>query len=271
MIDISADIAGGVLIAAGAYNFAAQAQFPMVGLNGIALIFHHLFGFPIGITALILNIPVGLLCYKLLGRGFFIRSVRSIIITSIIMDGIAPLLPLYHGDRMLAAICAGVLSGAGYALIYLRDSSTGGTDFIILSIRAKKPHLSIGKISFILEAVIILLGTITVSKQIDALIYGMLISFLMSAVMDRVMYGISAGKLTMIVTDHPDAVAEKIDHVAERGATFLKAEGSYTTEEKRVVMCACSTKEMASIRKAVKEVDPAAFLIILASNAVRCV
>lgn len=108
--DIATDIIGGILIAVGVYNFAAAAKFPMVGVNGIALIFYQLFGLPIGTVALILNIPIAICCFRLLGRRFFLNSVRAIIITSIIMDVIAPLFPVYQGDRLLSAICCGVLS-----------------------------------------------------------------------------------------------------------------------------------------------------------------
>ena len=103
-IDILVDIVGGILIAIGVYNFAAAAKFPMVGFNGIALIFYHLFGWPIGTTALLLNIPVALFTFRILGRSFFLRSVRTIFITSFIIDAIAPLFPIYTGDRLLAAI-----------------------------------------------------------------------------------------------------------------------------------------------------------------------
>ena len=78
-IDILMDILGGILIALGTYNFAALAQFPMAGLNGIALIFYHLWGLPIGRTALLLNIPIALICFPILGRQYFLRSVRTII------------------------------------------------------------------------------------------------------------------------------------------------------------------------------------------------
>ena len=147
--DIATDIIGGILIAVGVYNFAAAAKFPMVGVNGIALIFYQLFGLPIGTVALILNIPIAICCFRLLGRRFFLNSVRTIIITSIIMDAIAPLFPVYQGDRLLSAICCGVLSGLGYAMIYMRDSSTGGSDFIMMSIKALNPHLSLGNIALI--------------------------------------------------------------------------------------------------------------------------
>ena len=267
-LDIAVDILGGILIALGTYNFAALAEFPMAGLNGIALIFYHLFGLPIGRTALLLNIPIALICFPILGRQYFLRSVRTIFITSVIMDYLAPLFPVYTGDRMLAAICAGVLSGLGYALIYMRETSTGGADFIMLSIKALKPHFSLGKITFIMDGLIVLLGTVMVSRDIDSLIYGMIITFLLSVVVDKVMYGIDAGKMTLIVTDQAQEVADMIDQVTGRGCTFLKGEGSYSKEEKAVVMCACNNKQMYSIRSSIKKIDPKAFIIIVESNEV---
>lgn len=267
-IDIAVDIIGGILIALSAYNFASAAAFPMVGLNGIGLIFYHLFGLPIGAVSFVLNIPITLICYKLLGKAFLLRSLRTIIITSFIMDVVAPLFPVYHGDPILAVICTAVFAGFGYAMIYLRESSTGGTDFILMAAKVLKPHLSFGNISFIMEAVIILLGAVTVSGSVDGLIYGMLISYVMAAVIDKVMYGISAGKMTLIVTDYAKEMAQRIDEVAGRGATLIKAEGSFSEAEKNVVMCACSNKQMVGIRKLAKEIDPEAFIIIMESNEV---
>ena len=267
-MDILADIAGGILIALGTYNFAAGSNFPMVGLNGIALIFYQLFGTPIGMVAMLLNIPIAAGCYRILGKDFFLRSIRTIIITSVIMDCVAPMFPVYEGDRMLAAICTGILSGLGYALIYMRNSSTGGADFIMMSIKAKKPHISLGKISFATDFLIVLIGVAVVTRDIDSLIYGAIISSLLSMVVDKVMYGVDAGKMTLIVTDFPEKVAEKIDELTGRGATFLKAEGSYSGEEKDVVMCACNNKQMFTIRSAVKAIDAKAFIIIMESNEV---
>lgn len=267
-MDIGVDIVGGILIALGTYNFAAASKFPMVGLNGIALIFYHLFGTPIGMVAMLLNIPIAVGCFRILGRDFFLRSIRTILITSFIMDYVAPLLPVYEGDRMLSAICAGVLSGLGFALIYMRNSSTGGMDFILLSIKAKFPHFSLGKISFAADLVVVLIGTAMVSRDADGLIYGTIVSYILAVVVDKVMYGVDAGKMALIITDFPQEVAETIDHLTKRGATYLKAEGSFSREDKRVVMCACNNKQMFVIRKAVKEIDRGAFVIILESNEV---
>ena len=220
-IDIAADIVGNMLIAIGVYNFAANSGFPVAGISGIALIFYHLFGLPIGVMTVVLNIPIVLMCYKLLGKDFLLRSLRTMIIAWPLMDIVAPMLPVYSGDIMLSAICVGVFSGLGYALIYLRNSSTGGADFIIMSVRALKPHLSIGKIAFITDVVIVGLGGVLFGDT-DSIIYGLILTYILSTVVDKVMYGIDAGKMTLIVTDHSKEVAAKIDEMTERGCTFCE-------------------------------------------------
>lgn len=132
---------------------------------------YRLFGLPIGVMTIVLNIPVALLCYRLLGRGFFLRSVRCMLISSVFVDYVAPLFPLYQGTRLIAAICAGVLGGFGYAMIYLRNSSTGGSDFIVLAVKAVRPYLSLGKIVFAADSLVILTGGI-LFRDFDGIIYG---------------------------------------------------------------------------------------------------
>ena len=180
---------------------------------------------------------------------------KSMIISSLLMDYVAPLFPVYQGDRLLSAICCGVLSGLGYAMIYMRDSSTGGSDFIMMSIKALNPHLSLGNIAFALDAVIVILGTVIVSRDVDSLIYGLIVSYLLSLVMDKVMYGIDEGKLALIVTDpeHSTEICFKIDEVLGRGSTILNGMGSYSKDDKHIIMCACNNKEMYLVEQAVKE------------------
>lgn len=267
-IDILVDIVGNLLIAIGVYNFAANAKFPVAGISGIAMIFYHLFGLPIGTMTIILNIPIVIMCYKLLGKGFLLRSLKTMIIAWPLMDYVAPMLPVYSGDRMLSAICVGVFSGLGYAMIYMRNTSTGGADFIIMSVRALRPHLSIGKITFLTDVIIVGLGGVLFG-DVDSIIYGLILTYILSVVVDKVMYGIDAGKMTLVVTDHGHEVAKRIDELTQRGSTFLRGVGSYSGEEKLVVMCACSNKEMHMVQKAVKEVDEDAFLITMESNEVR--
>lgn len=267
-IDILVDIVGNMLIAIGVYNFAANSGFPVAGISGVALIFYHLFGLPIGTMTIVLNIPIIILCYKVLGKKFLLRSLKTMLIQWPLMDFIAPMLPVYEGDRLLSAICAGVFAGLGYAIIYLRNTSTGGADFVIMSVRALKPHLSIGKITFVTDLVIVVTGGL-IFGDIDSIIYGLILTYILTVVVDKVMYGIDAGKMALIVTDKGPEVAKRIDEMTARGCTFLKAEGSFSRDDKLVVMCACSNKEMYNVQKAVKEEDERAFLIMMESNEVR--
>lgn len=268
VIDIAVDIIGGILIAIGVYNFAAVQGFPMVGFNGVALILYQLYKLPMGLTVVLLNIPAMFLCYKQMGRRFLIKSVKSIAITSVIIDVVAPLFPVYTGDKLLAAVCCAAVSGIGYALIYMRESSTGGTDFLMMAIRSKIPHVSIGNIVLALDALVVVCGTIFVYKDIDSLIYGTMIAVVIAIVVDKLMYRTSSGKVTLIVTDKGREMCEAISAVTDRGSTILKGIGSYTGDNKDVVFCACNNKEMYGIRKLAKRVDKDCFFVIMESNEV---
>lgn len=258
---------GSIFVAIGIYNFAVQAKFPMTGFSGVALIMYRLLNIPIGLSTILLNIPVAILCYHLLGRKFFISSVRCMVISSILIDYVAPLFPVYQGSRLLAALCTGVFAGIGYALIYTRNSSTGGSDFIIMAVKAMKPHLSLGNIAFWSDVGIILVGGI-LFRDVDGIIYGMIVNYIFAVVVDKVMYGMNAGKVALIVTEHGKEICQVIDDCCQRGSTILNAKGGYRGDEKQMVMCACSSKEMYQVQQAVKEADPRSFLVVLESHEV---
>ena len=132
---------GCFISAAGIYSFAVAAEVPVTGIAGICAILYRLFGIPMGLSNVLINIPIILCTYKLLGRSFFIRSVYCMVLFAIFTDYLLPLMPVYQGDRLLATICGGVVGGIGDALIYMNNSSTGGLDFITMGIKARHPHL----------------------------------------------------------------------------------------------------------------------------------
>ena len=267
-IDIVVDIIAGILMGIGTYCFAAAFKFPMVGFTGLALILYQLFGLPVGIGTIVLNIPFAIISYREIGRKFLLKSIKSIIITSIMIDIVAKFVPAYQGEYILAAICTGVISATGYALIFMRDSSTGGADFIMVLINHFFPHFSLGKIALVIDSCIIVLGVALVSKNVNSLIYGLIIAYLVATVLDKAMDGLTAGKLIMIICDKPKDMAKEIASLIDRGSTYLKAVGSYTDEERDVVMCACRVKEVHTVRQAAKKLDPRSFVIIIDSNEV---
>lgn len=268
-LDLAADIIGSFLIAIGIYNFATASEFPVTGITGIAQVLYIYFGLPIGTMTTIINIPIILACVKVLGVKFVVKSLKTLLISNFFMDVVAPLLPIYEGDLMLSSICMGLFAGLGYALIFMRDSSTGGVDFISLTIRALKPHISLGRIIVIVDCALLLVCGFLLGGNVDKIIYGLIATYIVSVVVDKVMYGLDAGKVTLIVTEKGYDVAEKIHELTERGATLLKAVGSHTKTDKQVVMCACSYKQMHMVQRAVKEVDSSAFLVMMEANQVR--
>ncbi|WP_395150287.1 YitT family protein [uncultured Allofournierella sp.] len=259
--DLLFDVVGSILFGIGVYTFALKGEFAPGGISGLALIINSLTGLPIGAMTLVLNIPIVALTFPILGRKFLLKSLRTMVISSVIIDGVLPLFPVYEGNRLLSAVFSGILMGIGLALIYMRDSSTGGADFVIHAAKRKAPHLSFGQISLFMDAAIILLG-IPAFGDIDSALYGMISAFALTIVMDKIMYGAGSGKLAMIITDYGKEVARSIDQAVERGATLVDVTGSYSGERKDMVLCACSNNEVFKVRSAAHKVDPAAMVMI---------
>lgn len=258
---------GCFISAAGIYSFAVAAEVPVTGIAGICAILYRLFGIPMGLSNVLINIPIILCTYKLLGRSFFIRSIYCMVLFAIFTDYLLPLMPVYQGDRLLATICGGVVGGIGDALIYMNNSSTGGLDFITMGIKARYPHLPFGNITFAAALAVILLNG-AVFQDVDSIIYGIMFNFIVSAVINKMMFGFSSSMLAMIVTDDGKAACAEIDRVADRGSTILQGHGGYGGQPKDVVLCACSNKQLYEIEHAVQAIDPGCFIIMLQSNEV---
>ncbi len=269
LIDIIMDALSGLCIGVALYNFAADAKFPLTGLTGIAMIFYQYWGWKIGIMTIIMNIPLIFWAYKVLGRKFMIKSFKTMAIGTVMMDFVAPLLPRVEIDNIiLNAIVVGVLTGMGYALVYMRNSSTGGADFIMMIIKAKQPHISLGRIFFIVDVVIIVIDTLAYAHSFEALCYGFIISYIGSLVVDKVMISADSGMMCMIVTNKAEAIADAIDKAVERGTTIFTAKGGYKGDVRQVLMCACSDKQMYQVNRVAKKIDVDAFIVIMESKAV---
>ena len=264
-LDLLFETAGSFLIAIAVHNFALHAGFPMTGFSGIAIILHRFFHLPVGITTLLLNIPTALLCYRLIGRGFLQKSFRCMLISSVFTDYLAPLLPSYTGMRLLAALVTGILGGIGYALVYMRGSSTGGSDFLLMAWKAKAPHIPLGTLAFFIDIGIIITGGI-LFRDFDGILYGMIVNYLFALVVDKMFYGINSGKIAFIVTAKGKEICRIIDQCSRRGSTMLRSRGGYRQDKKDTVMVVSSSKETSHILQAVKANDSEAFIILTEAN-----
>lgn len=267
-VNLLLEILGCFISAAGIYSFAVAAEVPVTGIAGISAILYRLFGLPMGLSNVLINVPIVILSYKLLGRSFLLRSLRCMILFAVFTDYLLPVMPVYTGNRLLATICGGVVGGIGDALIYMQNSSTGGMDFITMAIKAKRPHLPFGNLTFGAALAVILLNGV-VFRDVDSIIYGLMFNFIVAAVINKMMFGFSSSMLALIVTDDGKAACEEIDRVADRGSTILQGRGGYGGQSKDVVLCACSNKQLYEIEHAVQALDPGCFIIMLQSNEVQ--
>ncbi len=267
--EILLDCIGSLFYAIGIYYFAKNADFAPGGISGVAVIINHFFEFlPIGTVSLLLNVPIIIASHRYLGTGYLLRTARTLVISAIFMDIVVPMFGMYQGMPLLAAIYAGVFSGAGLAIIYNNNTCTGGTDLVIMSARKVKPHMSIGQITMVIDGSIIFLGWI-VFGNIDAVLYGFLFTAMSTLVIDKMMSGFNSGKLALIISDHSQAIAASISEKVQRGSTKLMAKGSYSGADKDVLLCACSRAQQVRISQIVKEIDAKAFMIVLDYNEVR--
>lgn len=267
-VNLLLEVLGCFISAAGIYSFAVAAEVPVTGIAGICAILYRLFGLPMGLSNVIINVPIIFFSYKLLGRSFLLRSLRCMILFALFTDYLLPVMPVYTGNRLLATICGGVVSGIGDALIYMQNSSTGGIDFITMAIKAKRPHLPFGNLTFWAALAVILLNG-AVFHDVDSIIYGLMFNFIVAAVINKMMFGFSSSMLALIVTDDGKAACDEIDRVADRGSTILQGRGGYGGQPKDVVLCACSNKQLYEIEHAMQVLDPGCFIIMLQSNEVQ--
>lgn len=266
-LDIMYDIIGSFFYAVGVYTFAKKANFAPGGLTGLAIIINYLWKLPIGVMTIVLNIPLILISSRILGKSFILKTIKSMVICTVFLDIIFPRFPAYSGSDFMAAVYSGIFIGMGMAFFYMRGSSSGGTDFITLSLKARRPFLSIGTVTMIIDLVIILLGW-PVFKNIDAVLYGLTSTLLMSLVIDKIMYGMGAGTLIIIITDKGQEIAQRIGEMIGRGSTELKARGTYTNENRDVLLCACSKSQAFMVRSAAQVIDRACFVMVTETNEV---
>ena len=232
LVDLFYNTAGSILYAAGIYTFAGNAGFAPGGVSGLALILDHLWGFPVGIMTLLLNIPLVIISYRAVGKHLLIKSAVTMVISSLFLDLVFPLFPMYRGDRLIASVCSGAFLGAGMALFYLRGSSSGGIDFLAFAIKKKKPHMTIGVITMLIDLVVILLGW-PVFGDVDAVLYGVLATFVSTIVIDRILYGAGAGTLAIIITDRGKETAERISGESRPRRYFSSGSRSIHTNRQR--------------------------------------
>lgn len=149
----------------------------------------------------------------------------------------------------------------------MRGSSSGGADFLTMTIKKKRPHMSLGRLTLLIDLIIILIGW-PVFGDVDSVLYGLIAVFVCSMVIDKILYGIGAGTLAIIVTSKGEETAEEIGRITDHGVTSLEGMGTYTKSKRNVLLCACSKSEAYLVKNAVYQVDDSAFVMFTETSEV---
>lgn len=266
LIDIGFYIVGSVLFGVGMQMFIAPNQIAPGGVSAVAVVLNYLTGLPIGMYSLLLNIPILLLGLGFLGLRFTLKTLTAVIIMSVLTDALYAA-PVYQGDALLSALFGGLLIGAGMALVFMRDSTTGGVDILSRLIQKKLPYLPMGKLLLLIDVVIICLSALVFGK-IETVLYSLVAVAVSSYTIDSVMYGLDRGKLIYVFSQYNQKIAQRVIDELERGCTLLNAMGAYSGEEQRALLVAVRLQQYHRLREIVHQEDPHAFLIVTDSSEV---
>jgi len=231
------------------------------GLTGIAQIIHHFIpALTVGTTLIAMNVPLYLLAYKHYGMDFLIKSLYAMALSSILVDVLASLYTFHPMDELLACLYGGVLLGAGCGLINRREANTGGTELLSWILKRRLPQLSLGNVMLGLDLTVII-AYAAVFRKIDNALYGGIALFVTSKVIDLFVYGGNSGKLAHIISAKESEITNAL--LAEGvGVTKLRAIGAYTNTDRPILLCAVRRREIITVKRIVKELDPDAFFII---------
>ena len=255
-------IFGAAIYAFGLTYFVVPHHLFEGGATGITLITYYLFNIPISVMNLIINIPLFILAWKIFGAKTLYSSLLGTISLSIwlaIFDKI-PLSFNLEGDLVIVALVAGVLLGLGLGIIFNAGGTTGGTD-IVARILNKYTNISVGKLLFALDFLILMLILI-IFQDLRLVTYTLLFDFIVSRVIDLIGEGGYAGKGFMIITQKPMEVADKINEDLGRGVTFISGQGYYSQKDLKIIYCIVARNEMIKMKELIHTIDPRAFITI---------
>lgn len=254
-------VLGAVIYSVGTQYFVVPAQIAPGGAVGIALMINHLTALPIGTLTLLINLPLLVLAWFYLSRQFTVRTAIATVLVTIILDFIVtPICPQYAGDRLLSSVYGGIVVGVGMAFIFLAGFTTGGTDIAGYLLQKKFPHYSIGHALMIIEGIILVMS-IFVFQDVDAGLFGLISVYVQTKVIDMILYGSDAGSQAIIVTKHPQEIADRVIQDLERTATILPAKGAYSGNPIDVVLCTVRKSEFVRLKRIIGQCDPSAFVM----------
>ena len=232
------------------------------GITGVAQIINAVLPWaPIGTVVILLNAPLFLLGWRLLGGHLLLSSLYAMFISSLAIDLLHMVYTFQPMDPVLATIYGGVLMGGSLGIVFLQGATTGGTDLIARLLKLKLAWLPMGKLLMVIDLVVILAVAAAFGNMYSAL-YGVVALYLSSKVMDMVLYGLDTAKVAYIISQDPQTIAYRLTRELDRGVTILQGRGAWSGQDKEVLFCAFKQRQIVAMKRLVKEIDPDAFLIV---------
>lgn len=231
------------------------------GITGVGQIVNHLLPWaPIGTVVILLNIPLFLLGWKLLGGHLLVSSLFAMVVSSLMIDLLTALYTFQPMEPLLACIFGGVLMGASLGVVFLQGATTGGTDLIARLLKLKFAWLPMGKLLMAIDLVVIVAVALAF-RSLGSALYGLVALYISSIVMDGVLYGLDNAKVAYIISDRHEELTRRLLEL-DRGVTLLQGKGAYSGRDKQVILCACARTQIIPVKRAVQEIDPDAFVIV---------
>lgn len=262
-------VLGTFIMAVGYVLFISPYKFAPGGVYGIAIVLHHLFNFPIGISGILMDIPLTLLGFWILGPRFGLKTIAGMLLLS----GWISLIEFHYGyeafvqgQPLLSALYGGVLIGIGLGLVFKSKATSGGSDIIAMII-SKYTQLPIGQLMIIVDSTIVLLSWIAFKDPMIPLISWIII-FITGKVIDIMVEGIGYDKTLFIISDKHQEIRDKIIKDLNRGGTFIPGKGMFAGKDKTIIFTVLNRREMIILKSFISKIDPDAFVIVTNANEV---
>ncbi|MDD4148913.1 MAG: YitT family protein [Bacteroidales bacterium] len=258
-------ILSGTFIMAVAYvYFISPYKLAPGGVYGIAIVLHHIFGFPTGLSALAMDIPITLIGIKVLGPRFGWKTVLGFVSMALFVDLLTYFqgdVPLVEGDALLSAVFGGVLIGVGLGLVFKSKATSGGSD-VVAMILNKYTRMPLGQLIIIVDSVIVLVGLIAF-KDWKIPLYSWIVIYITGKVVDLILQGASYDKALFIISSKYDLIKSKILDDMARGGTVLCGKGMYSDENKQIIFTIVNRRELEILKEFIYEADPDAFVSVM--------
>ena len=254
-------------MSAGFVFFISPYKMAPGGVYGVAIILHHMFGLPIGMVGLALDIPLTLIGIKILGPRFGIKTVVGFVSTSLwitLLENLWGYEALVDNAPLLSSIYGGALIGVGLGMVFKAKATSGGTD-IIAMIVSKYTKLPVGQALIIIDSVIVLGGLVAFGDWMIPLL-SWLVIFLTGKIIDAMVEGVGYEKSVMIISEKHELIRDKIINDMRRGGTYLKGTGMYQGAEKKIIMTVVTRRELVLLKHFISSIDNKAFIMVSDAN-----